>query len=168
MVEFLTVSNAEVASLLRLEGESRDPSRAWKYLDVRTCEEFALGHVTGAYNVPLKFGGLAGMTDNPAFLSVMTRAFPMSSALIVGCRSGARARTALTSLQAAGFSELRLHAASFSGCRNAFGRLTVGWQAAGFAVAQVPEPGRSYEELMNMVEGSNGGLQHGAPDDAPR
>lgn len=144
------VSNADVAQLL---GSSPEPGASqWAYLDVRTCEEYALGHIPQAYNVPLKLGGLAGLTDNAQFLRVVTSTFAPDRPLIVGCRSGARARTAVDELRRAGFAQVRLHEASFMGCRDAFGRLTPGWQPEGYEVSTEFEAGRTYEELLRKSD----------------
>ena len=66
-------------------------------LDVRTAEEYAAGHVPGARNIPVgeldtRLGELAPFRG---------------SELVVYCRSGKRARTALETLEAQGFQELR-------------------------------------------------------------
>ena len=51
-------------------------------VDVRTVEEFEAGHVPGAYNVPLMFKGMLGMTPNPEFLAVMQRRFRTDEKLV--------------------------------------------------------------------------------------
>ncbi len=66
-------------------------------LDVRTPEEFAAGHVPGAKNIPVdqlpnRLAELAGAKDKE---------------VVVYCRSGRRAETALTTLSTQGFTRLR-------------------------------------------------------------
>jgi hypothetical protein len=46
------------------------------YLDVRSVPEFAAGHPTGAYNIPLLDMGPGGMAPNPDFLAVVQKSFP--------------------------------------------------------------------------------------------
>lgn len=85
--------------VLALRGGKRDVSEAKKavaggakLVDVRTPEEFAAGHVTGAVNIPV--GDLPrrikdfGAKDVP---------------VVVYCRSGARSASAKRQLEAAGF-----------------------------------------------------------------
>ena len=38
-----------------------DGDAAWKFLDVRSVEEFEAGHASGAWNIPLFHRGPAGM-----------------------------------------------------------------------------------------------------------
>ena len=51
-------------------------------VDVRTPEEFAAGHVPGAYNVPLLFRSPAGMSPNPAFITALEAHFEKDAALV--------------------------------------------------------------------------------------
>eukprot|EP00775_Hariotina_reticulata_P008292 gene8292-8478_t len=48
----------------------------YKYLDVRTHEEFAAGHPEGAVNVPLLFRTDAGLAENTEFLPQVKESFP--------------------------------------------------------------------------------------------
>jgi rhodanese-related sulfurtransferase len=156
------LTHPEVAELLRLPQPSSvqrntaltntalselPSSPAWSYLDVRTPEEFATGHVPGAYNVPYQLGDLAGLHPNPDFSRVVAATFPVDAPLIVGCRSGGRAAAAERVLRQAGYTELRVHLGSLAGARDAFGRVKPGWLQAGYAVAQAALPGRSHADL---------------------
>lgn len=51
-------------------------------VDIRTPEEFAAGHVPGAYNVPFMFLGPAGMTPNQSFLAAMEKHFKKDDTLV--------------------------------------------------------------------------------------
>ncbi len=118
------------------------------YLDVRTAEEFELGHVPGAYNVPWQLGTLSGMVANPDFDRVMTTAFEPDATLIIGCRSGKRAGAAAERLRALGFDNLAVHRESWSGYADAFGRTSPSWQSLGLPIETTPMSGRSYAELQ--------------------
>jgi rhodanese-related sulfurtransferase len=120
-------SNAEVQALL---------SAGALYLDVRTPLEFEAGHVAGAYNLPLSFGTLAGLTPNPDFSRSALEQLDPARVWVVGCHSGARAARAALALEEAGFSQLHVHREGWGGCRDAFGRLTPGWSQAGLPHAQ--------------------------------
>lgn len=65
-------------------------------LDVRTPEEFAAGHVPGARNIPVQ--------ELAARLAELDAA--RSDDIVVYCRTGRRAATALQTLQAKGFERL--------------------------------------------------------------
>jgi phage shock protein E len=76
----------------RLAGPGDKPT----LLDVRTPEEFAAGHVPGARNIPL-----AELESRLAELSAAR-----AGDVVVYCRSGRRAATALDILKAHGFEHL--------------------------------------------------------------
>ncbi|GIL78354.1 hypothetical protein Vretimale_7701 [Volvox reticuliferus] len=89
---------AEAQQMLQDEG--------YKYLDVRTAEEYVAGHAPSAINVPVVFLG-SGMSPNPAFLSEVQRAFPKKDeSLVVGCKSGRRSLMAIELLSQAGYCNL--------------------------------------------------------------
>jgi len=66
-------------------------------IDVRTAEEFALGHYPGAINIPHEqiVAGLAA------------RSVPLDTPLALYCRSGNRSGRAVEALRTAGFSTLQ-------------------------------------------------------------
>lgn len=157
------LTHAEVAKLLNLPHPSASSpaftadatgaacigstAPAWAYLDVRTPEEFATGHVPGAYNIPYQLGDLAGLHPNPEFLRMALASFQRDARLILGCRSGGRAAAAERVLRSAGYAELRVHLGSLVGARDAFGRVKPGWSQAGYPVAKAALPGHSHAEL---------------------
>lgn len=90
-----------------------DPSGADKlikaghtYVDVRTAEEHAAGHVPGAVCVAVMNKGAGGMAPNPNFISEMTKKFPKDAKLVVGCQAGKRSLVAVQQLEAAGYTNL--------------------------------------------------------------
>jgi len=125
------------------------------YLDVRSVQEFELGHVQGAFNVPWRLHG--ANEPNPQFLPVLSSAFARTQRLVVGCQSGQRSALACALLEAHGFEHVVEHRAGFGGLRDAFGKLLeAGWQRAGLPVSFDAQPGRSYRELCDGVLGAPG------------
>mmetsp|Transcript_4684 Transcript_4684/g.11832 ORF Transcript_4684/g.11832 Transcript_4684/m.11832 type:complete len:187 (+) Transcript_4684:292-852(+) len=96
-----------------------------KYLDVRTPEEFAKGHPTGAVNIPaFKFSFLGPKPMQQEFLAAVREAFPNRDVnLAVGCAAGSRSRKAAEWLAADGYSKAFDVLTGFSG-----------WQGAGLPV----------------------------------
>jgi rhodanese-related sulfurtransferase len=134
------VSTAEAARLLRDEG--------YIYLDVRRVEEFELGHVHGAFNLPW-LEALEALEAPGDFLALVGARFGLRQGLVVGCQSGARSRDAGRLLATNGFERVVDHSAGFGGRRDAFGKLIEpGWERAGQPVSYDAEPGRSYRELL--------------------
>lgn len=121
------------------------------YLDVRTVEEYAAGHVPGAFNVPWQHGNLSGLSANPDFLASVAATLPRHRTLIVGCHSGARAARAQTALSGLGYGDVRLHREGWDGSRDAFGRRQPGWSALGKAVEYAAQPGRAYAQLHHSL-----------------
>jgi rhodanese-related sulfurtransferase len=93
------------------------PDPSLLLLDVRTPEEFAAGHVPGARN--LSHDQLA------AHLDELQAAKDAGQEIVVYCRSGRRAASALQVLRAAGFRKLAHLEGDYQG-----------WDAAGRAVAR--------------------------------
>jgi rhodanese-related sulfurtransferase len=122
------------------------------YLDVRTVEEFELGHVEGAYNVPWE---LRGQRRNPDFARVVTAAFGCEQPMIVGCQSGVRSALASAALVELGFVQVFEQHAGYAGKRDAFGKLLEpGWQRAGLPIGMQAQLGRSYRELYERWAGT--------------
>jgi rhodanese-related sulfurtransferase len=143
------LTHADVAALLETTSE------AWTYLDVRTPQEFATGHVPGAFNIPYQHGDVAGLHANPDFLDVVTRTFPRDARLILGCRSGARAASAEQELRAAGYLHTRVHLGSLVGARDPFGRKQPGWMEDGYPIDTTPRPGHTYDALQSAQPHGN-------------
>jgi rhodanese-related sulfurtransferase len=124
-----------------------DTQEGWKYLDVRSVEEFAAGHPPGAWNVPIFHRGPLGMTPNEDFVAVVSRTFAKDTKLVVGCASGPRSMRACEILAAAGYTHLVNVEGGFMGGRDEFGRPIPGWASAGLPVEASAPPERSYATL---------------------
>jgi rhodanese-related sulfurtransferase len=150
------VSPIEAQRLMNDEG--------YVYLDVRTPEEFELGHPTSALNVPWQLVAASGeRAPNPQFLAVAQRALSGKKGVVIGCQSGRRSLAAAQRLIEAGVvsSELPTSGAAhvvdqragFAGVRDAFGKLVeAGWQGAGLPISYEPEVGTSYRELSEAAD----------------
>lgn len=118
------------------------------YVDVRTEEEFAAGHVPGALNLPYRLAGPGGLVENPLFLPLFTRLFSPEQKVILGCKSGARSAQACTLLQQQGYTQLLNLKTGFEGSRDPFGRPLPGWKSAGLPVEQEAEAQQTYAALL--------------------
>ena len=121
------------------------------YVDVRSEPEYEAGHPPGALNVPIAHAGPAGMTPNPDFLAVMTRAFGKDEALVVGCKLGGRSKRAVDTLRAAGFSNVCDMSAGWDGGRDAFGRKLPGWREAGLPSETGAPAGQAYADVKTRT-----------------
>ncbi len=138
------VSAQEAALLLMGEG--------YVYLDVRTEQEFALGHPGGAYNVPWLVEGELGREANPDFLRVVESTFAHDVKLVVGCHTGNRSQAASVQLTSEGFHVVELRA-GYAGSRDPFGRVTErGWQAFALPTESESLPGHDYAALRARAE----------------
>ena len=140
----LTVSNVLVSP-----GEAQELlARGYTYVDVRSELEFALARPPRACNVPWQRVLGDRLVQNSEFARVMCAAFRTTDPLIVGCRSGSRARAALEELRALGFVRLAQLRHGFEGARDDFGRRLPGWIHSGIAVEMgEPAPEYSYAGL---------------------
>lgn len=128
------------------------------YLDVRTEEEFALGHPEGAFNLPLRTRDGEQLVDNPHFARVLRACFAPAQALIVGCERGERSREAAAQMHALGYTAVVELPAGYGGQRDAFGRvLEKGWRACGLPCASEPAPGHDYAALLERTQSTASG-----------
>jgi len=112
-------------------------AQGYQYLDVRTPEEFAAGHPTGAVNLAVASPtpSTGQMAINPEFVSQVEQQFPHDTKLVVGCQSGMRSQRAAELLTAAGFSTVVNMQGGFGGARDAAGHIiTPGWRDSGLPV----------------------------------
>lgn len=126
------------------------------YLDVRTPEEFAAGHVPGSYNVPFFFRDVSGgFVDNPEFLTIATALIETSPApIVVACQAGGRSRRACLALESTGKEDLLHFAGGYGGGRDPFGARIPGFLDTGAQVSTQAEAGHSYAELKENGAGS--------------
>ena len=125
----------------------------WTYVDVRTTQEFDVGHPAGAINVPLMHMAPGGMTPNPDFARVMNAAFSKDAKLVVGCKTGARSLRAAQALVDDGFTNVVDQRAGWDGARGAFGEVSEqGWSRAGLPAEQGQPDGRSWEDMQRRAK----------------
>jgi rhodanese-related sulfurtransferase len=107
------------------------------YLDVRTENEFAQGHATGALNVPVVFiKGPGNMQLNDDFEAVVEKVIPKNAKLVVGCQAGGRSQRACDILEEAGYTDLTNVVGGFGGQRDQSGAVVVkGWRDEGLPVS---------------------------------
>ena len=137
------VSPEEARDLMDKEGYS--------YLDVRSVPEFAAGHPTGAYNVPLLDMGPMGMTPNADFMAVVEKAFPRDAKLVVGCKAGGRSAKAAAMLEQAGFTNVVDQKNGFDGAPQPTGGVDPGWRPRGLPTSTAAESGRAYDALKSRA-----------------
>ena len=130
--------------------EARDlmDKEGYVYLDVRTVEEFAAGHPTGAYNVPLLHMGPGGMTPNPEFVAVVEKAFPREARLVVGCKAGGRSAKAAAALEQAGYTNVVDQRNGFEGTPLPTGGIEPGWRPRGLPTSTKAAADHTYDGLL--------------------
>lgn len=100
------------------------------YLDVRTPEEFANGHVPGAVNIPVMSPDPMSrrMTPNPKFLETVQARYAKDTKIICGCQMGGRSQHAAEILAHAGYLDVSNMVGGFGGARDPMGRVVApGW-----------------------------------------
>src|SRR5262249_22250586 len=129
--------------------EARDliDKDGYVYLDVRSVPEFAAGHPTGAYNVPLLDMGPGGMVDNPEFLAVVQKNFKKDAKLVVGCKAGGRSARAAALLEQGGYTSLVGQKKGYDGTPLPTGGVEAGWRPKGLPTSTEAAPGRAYDAL---------------------
>ncbi|KAJ1418526.1 Rhodanese-like domain [Sesbania bispinosa] len=78
-------------------------SSGYRYLDVRSVEEFNKSHVENAHNVPYMFITEAGRVKNPDFVNQVAAICKNEDHLIVACNSGGRSSRACVDLIDSGY-----------------------------------------------------------------
>lgn len=107
------------------------------YLDVRTPEEFANGHVPGAVNIPVMSPDPMSrrMAPNPTFLETVLARYSRDVKIICGCQMGGRSQHAAEILVHAGFSDVSNMVGGFGGAKDPMGRIVApGWLQSGLPV----------------------------------
>jgi rhodanese-related sulfurtransferase len=101
----------------------------WVMIDVRTVEEYAMGHPAGSYNVPFLIRGPMGVMPNPGFGPVMDMKFARSAKLVLSCATGQRSADAAARLVERGFEHVATMDGGFDGHPT-----QEGWQQAGYDI----------------------------------
>ena len=85
-----------------------DSEEGYTYLDVRTEEEFAAGHVPAAVNIPVveKNPMGPGLVPNPDFSSQVEQQFDKDRKIITLCLRGVRSMHAATMMMGLGYTEV--------------------------------------------------------------
>ena len=115
--------------------ELLESGEGYTYLDVRSREEFASGHVPGAVNVPLmnRHPSGTGMVPNAEFLEEAQRKFDKEDKIICACLRGGRSVRATHILMTEGFTNIVDMRGGYDGEVDAAGNVTLpGWARRGF------------------------------------
>ena len=107
------------------------------YIDVRTEQEFATGHVPGAINIPVARPNppAVELKPDPDFIKRILGRFKKEKNIILGCQSGSRSKFAAELLAKAGYRNLCNMDGGLDGTRDNLGRISVpGWRQLGFEI----------------------------------
>jgi rhodanese-related sulfurtransferase len=119
------------------------------YLDVRTEEEFAEGHPSGALNIPIAVPDrrTGMMALNPEFAKVAGAVLAKDAAILCGCKAGGRSFKAAMVLQSLGFANVSNVAGGWSG-----GPGAPRGSQLGFPSSRAPAaPGAGYADLRKKA-----------------
>ena len=121
------------------------------YIDVRTEQEFANGHVPKAINIPVVWPDQATrqMLANPDFVKVVSAHLGKDKKIIVGCQAGGRSQYAGQLLVQEGFQDVSNMQGGFGGARDPMGRVVLGWNQLGFPIETEVPANASYASLKN-------------------
>lgn len=109
--------------------------QGWRYLDVRSAQEFKDGHAQGAINIPLMHKALLGLKPNPQFAEQVEAAIPKETKLVVGCAVGGRSAKACGILLDLGYQDVANIDGGFVGKNDpATGERIRGWREEGLPV----------------------------------
>lgn len=116
--------------------------QGYRYLDVRTEEEFVNGHPAGAANVPVAMPDerTHQMALNPEFLKIVEATYAKDQPIVVGCQAGGRSQHAAEMMAAAGYQQV-------VNLQGGWGS----WASGGYPVCKQCATGDSYEELRAKV-----------------
>ena len=112
-----------------------DSQEGYTYLDVRSEEEFAQGHVPGAVNIPVATSNPlgAGLMANPDFNRQVAEQLDKDSKIITACLRGGRSLKAAMMLTAEGYTGIVDMLGGYDAELDAFGNVVVeGWARRGF------------------------------------
>jgi len=120
------------------------------YIDVRTEQEFANGHVPGSFNIPVVEPNPATgqMTPNPEFVRIVSSHFGKDKKIIAGCQAGGRSQFAGEMLVSEGFLDVSNMQGGFGGARDPMGRVVApGWTQLNLPVETELKEERTYSGL---------------------
>ena len=112
-----------------------DSEEGYTYLDVRTEEEFAAGHVPAAVNIPVveKNPMGPGLVPNPDFSSQVEQQFDKDRKIITLCLRGVRSMHAATMMMGLGYTEVVDMQGGYDAEMDARGNVVVeGWARRNF------------------------------------
>ena len=112
-----------------------DSQEGYTYLDVRSEEEFAQGHVPGAVNIPVATSSPLGpgLVANPDFNKQVAAQLDKDSKIITACLRGGRSLKAAMMLTAEGYTGIVDMLGGYDAELDAFGNVVVeGWARRGF------------------------------------
>ena len=114
-----------------------DSEEGYTYLDVRTEEEFAAGHVPAAVNIPVveKNPMGPGLVPNPDFSSQVEQQFDKDRKIITACLRGVRSMQAATMMMALGYTQVVDMQGGYDAEMDARGNVVVeGWARRNFPI----------------------------------
>ena len=112
-----------------------DSQEGYTYLDVRSEEEFAQGHVPGAVNIPVATSNPLGpgLVANPDFNKQVAAQLDKDSKIITACLRGGRSLKAAMMLTAEGYTGIVDMLGGYDAELDAVGNVVVeGWARRGF------------------------------------
>ena len=115
--------------------ELLDSGESYTYLDVRSEEEFAQGHVPGAVNIPVATSNPLGpgLVANPDFNKQVAAQLDKDSKIITACLRGGRSLKAAMMLTAEGYTGIVDMLGGYDAELDAVGNVVVeGWARRGF------------------------------------
>ena len=123
------------------------------YIDVRTEQEFANGHVPKSINIPVVWPDPATrqMKPNPDFVRVVSAHLGKDKKIIVGCQAGGRSQFAAQMLDQEGFQDVSNMQGGFGGARDPMGRaVALGWSQLGYPIETEVPASASYDSLKTV------------------
>jgi rhodanese-related sulfurtransferase len=121
------------------------------FVDVRTPEEFADGHVPGSINVPVSLAQGTGMAPNADFVKVMSAVFEKAAPIVVSCKAGGRSARAAALLEQAGFTSVSDMSVGFEGRKDPFGRALPGWRQEGRDIETDATDEQTYQAIKQRA-----------------
>lgn len=119
--QLVSSAKNEIVEIEILRVEKSAQNNAQVIVDVREPEEFSLGHINGAINVPR---GVLEFRTDPSYPGGIPSLYDKTAPIILYCRSGARSALAAQSLVQMGYKATTSMAGGF-----------LAWQAAGLPIS---------------------------------